>query len=85
MADVELADEIEMPRDVEVARQEHLAHLREVGAHIRLGAAAEIDAFIVIVYRNRQGDLGLVLADDIFIEPGLDLSRLGELCRCVIL
>ena len=39
---------------------------------------AEVDALIVVIYGHGQGDLGLLLADDILIQHGVDLLGRGD-------
>ena len=39
---------------------------------------AEVDALIVVIYGHGQGDLGLLLADDILIQNGVDLLGRGD-------
>src|SRR6185503_13657782 len=40
-----------------------------------------VNALVMVVNRYRQFLLGLLLADDVFVEEGLDFMRLRELVR----
>src|SRR5580658_5277693 len=57
---------------------EHDVRLAQLNAIVGLLPVHE-DALVVVVNRNRQLLLGLLLPDDVFIEEGLDLLRLGQL------
>ncbi len=59
---------------------------------LHIVAAAEIDALIVVVHRHGEGDLGLLLSDDILIQHLFDLTGRGKLIdrlhrsrRCIAL
>src|SRR5580693_769618 len=57
---------------------EHDVRLAQLDAVVGLLPVHE-DALVVVVNRHSQLLLGLLLADDVFIEEGLDLLRLGQL------
>src|SRR6185369_373441 len=42
------------------------------------GVAARLDPLVVVVHGDRQDLLGPLLTDDVLVERGLDLGRLGE-------
>ena len=48
-------------------------------SRLPLGAAAGLDALVVVVDRDRQALLGGVLADHVLVEELADLARLGQL------
>ena len=45
---------------------------------------AEVDALVVVVHRDGQGHLGLILPDDVLIQHVLDLPGGGQLIRQVL-
>ena len=48
---------------------------------LHIGVVLEVDALIVVVDRDGQGDFGVVLADDIAVHVGFDLLRRRERIR----
>ena len=55
------------------AEQQHVAL-----AQLRIQSFAVIDALIMVVHRNGQRDLRLVLSDDVLVQLLLDLARGGQ-------
>ena len=55
------------------------AHKQNVALlQLHILRSAEIDALVVVVYRHRQGHLGLLLADDILVQNGVYLLGCGD-------
>ena len=48
---------------------------------LHIGVVLEVDALIVVVDRDGQGNFGVVLADDIAVHVGFDLLRRRERIR----
>src|SRR5579859_647139 len=47
--------------------------------HFAIALAVHVNALVVVVDRDRQFFLGLLLADDVFVEEYLDLLRFGQM------
>ena len=58
-------------------RTAHHDDVRLFNLHI-IAAVFLQQTFVVIVHRNRQEALGIVLPDDILVEESLDFHRLGQ-------